>query len=77
VLNAIYDCCPPQRPPGPDRPRDPSLVPLFEALADGFALPTAFAEAGLDAEAGLAALGALEIGGYVRRQIGGCYCVVP
>ncbi len=77
VLNAIYDCCPPRRPPGPDRPRDPSLVPLFEALADGFALPTAFAEAGLDAEAGLAALAALEIGGYVRRQIGGCYCVVP
>jgi DNA processing protein len=77
VLNAIYDGSPPQRPPGADRPRDPSLVPLFEALADGYEVPTAFAEAGLDAEAGLAALAALEIGGYVRRQTGGRYCVLP
>ena len=77
VLTAVYDHCPPPQPPGPDRPRDPSLVPLFEALADGYELPTAFAEAGLDAVAGLAALAALEIGGYVRRQTGGRYCVVP
>jgi DNA processing protein len=77
VLAAVYDSCLPPRPPEPDRPRDPSLVPLFEALADGYELPTAFAEAGLDAEAGLAALAALEISGYVRRQTGGRYCVVP
>jgi DNA processing protein len=77
VLTAVCDHCLPPRPPGPDPPRDPTLVPLFEALADGYELPTAFAEAGLDAVAGLAALAALEIGGYVRRQTGGRYCVVP
>ncbi len=77
VLKAVYEDLPRLRPPGLDRPGDPSLIPLFEALADGYELPTAFAEAGLDAEAGLAALAALEIGGYVRRQAGGRYCVVP
>jgi DNA processing protein len=59
------------------RPDDPRLVALFEALADGYGLPGAFTEAGLDAEGGLAALAALEIGGYVRRQAGGRYTVVP
>jgi DNA processing protein len=59
------------------RPHDPELRPLFDAIADGFELPSAFAEVGLNAEEGLAALAALEVGGYVRRQAGGRYCVVP
>jgi DNA processing protein len=76
VIKALCEGRPPPRPPGLDRPGDPSLIPLFEALADGWELPEAFTEAGLDAEGGLAALAALEMGGYVRRQAGGRYTVV-
>jgi DNA processing protein len=59
------------------RPDDPQHVALYEALADGYELPRAFTEAGLDADRGLAALAALEMGGHVRRQAGGRYCIVP
>jgi DNA processing protein len=77
VLKAVYEDSPRLRPPGLDRPRDPSLIPLFEALADGYDLPDAFAEAGLEAGDGLAALAALEMSGRVRRHAGGRYTVVP
>jgi DNA processing protein len=77
VLQAVYEDRPRLRPPGLDRPRDKSLVPLFEALADGYELPGAFTEAGLDAERGLAALAELEMSGHVRRQAGGRYTIVP
>jgi DNA processing protein len=77
VLKVLFEDPPRLQPPGLDRPRDPALIPLLEALADGWELPDAFTEAGLDAERGLAALAALEIGGYVRRQAGGRYMVVP
>jgi predicted Rossmann fold nucleotide-binding protein DprA/Smf involved in DNA uptake len=73
----LFEDPPRLRPPGLDRPGDPSLVALFEALADGWEIPDAFAEAGLDAERGLAALAALEISGHVRRQAGGRYTIVP
>jgi DNA processing protein len=75
VTNAVFEDRPPLRPPSFDPPQDPDLVPLFEALADGFELRDAFTQAGLDAERGLATLAALEIGGYVRRQAGGRYTV--
>ncbi len=77
VLKVLFEEPPRLRPPGLDRPDDPSLIPLLEALADGYELPDAFTEAGLDAERGLAALASLEIGGYVRRQAGGRYTVTP
>jgi DNA processing protein len=64
-------------PPELRRPHQPDLIPLFDAIADGFEVPAAFAEAGLDAEEGLAALAELEIGGYVRRQAGGRYSIRP
>jgi DNA processing protein len=57
-------------------PPDPELGSLFDALADGYGLPDAFTQAGLDAERGLTALACLEIGGYVRRQAGGRYTIV-
>jgi DNA processing protein len=77
ALKVLFEDPPRLRPPGLDRPGDPSLVALFEALADGWEIPDAFAEAGLDAERGLAALAALEISGHVRRQAGGRYTIVP
>lgn len=64
-------------PPGRSRPDDPWLGPLFDALADGYEPPLAFTEVGLDTERGLAALAELEVGGFVRRQAGGRYCIVP
>ncbi|MGZ4350408.1 MAG: DNA-processing protein DprA [Solirubrobacteraceae bacterium] len=64
-------------PPELTRPRDPELIALFDAIADGYELASAFAEAGLEAEEGLAALAALEMGGYVSRQAGGRYSIVP
>jgi DNA processing protein len=63
--------------PHREPPHDPQLAALLEALADGYELPDALAQAGLDAERGLAALAALEMGRYVRRQAGGRYCIVP
>jgi DNA processing protein len=77
ILNAVFEDGPRPAPPGFGRPRDPNVVPLFEALADGYELAEAFAAAELDAERGLAALASLEIGGYVRRQAGGRYTVLP
>jgi DNA processing protein len=64
-------------PPQLTRPHQPELIPLFDAIADGYELPSAFAEAGLDAEEGLAALAELEMGGYVCRQAGGRYSIRP
>ncbi len=54
----------------------PRLQPVFDALADGCDPPRAFAQAGLDAEGGLAALAALELQGHIRRQPGGRFSIV-
>jgi len=50
---------------------------LFDALADGLDPAAAFAEAGLDAEAGLAKLAELELAGHIHRGPGGQYSVWP
>lgn len=52
---------------------DPELRRLLEAVADGHSAPDAFAAAGLDVARGMAALAALELVGYVRREPGGRY----
>jgi DNA processing protein len=54
-------------------PKD--LRRLFEALADGLDPPAAIAEAGLDAEAGLAQLAELELAGHIHRGAGGHFSV--
>jgi DNA processing protein len=53
------------------------MQPLFDAIADGFDLADAFALAGLDQRTGLTTLADLEVGGFVRRGLGGRYAVVP
>jgi DNA processing protein len=53
------------------------LRPLLAAIAEGYDTPAALARAGFGAEAGLAALAALELDGYVRRGAGGRFSVVP
>jgi DNA processing protein len=63
-------------PRGGSAPRpglDPELDGLLRAIAAGHSVGDAFAAAGLDAARGLAALAALELVGYVRRQPGGRY----
>lgn len=75
VVQAVWEDRPPLRPRGLDRPHDPGLIPLFDALADGYGLPAAFTEAGLDAAQGLATLAELEMGGWVQRHAGGRYSI--
>jgi DNA processing protein len=50
---------------------------LLALIAEGADVPAAMARAGLDAERGLAALASLELAGYVRREAGGRYGIVP
>ncbi len=56
---------------------DGDLERLLRAIAEGKDTSAALSRAGLDAERGFAALSALELAGYVRREAGGRYAVVP
>ncbi len=64
-----------------ERPARPQLAPeleaLLDALAEGQSRADALARAGLDADAGLAALASLELAGRVRHEAGGRYSVLP
>jgi DNA processing protein len=53
------------------------LRPLLDAIAAGHETTAALARAGFDPNQGLAALAALELGGFVRRGAGGRFSVVP
>ncbi len=55
----------------------PELRPLLAAIGTGCDTALALARAGFGAEDGLAALAALELAGYLRRQAGGRFAVVP
>ena len=67
VLDALGGASLSERPPT----LGPPLDGLLRALAAGDDLPAAFAEAGLDAAGGLAAMASLELSGHVRRTAGG------
>jgi DNA processing protein len=58
-------------------PLAPNLEGLLEALGEGHDAPTALAQSGLDADAGLAALASLELAGRIRREAGGRFVVLP
>lgn len=55
----------------------PELRVLLAAIADGHDTSGALERAGFPAEHGLAALASLELAGYVRREAGGRFSVVP
>jgi DNA processing protein len=55
----------------------PELERILDAVGDGHDTVAALARAGVAPEAGLAALSALELAGYVRREAGGRYVAVP
>jgi DNA processing protein len=61
-----------------DRPElTEELALLLAGLADGHGASTALIRAGYEPEEGLAALASLELGGYLRREAGGRYAVLP
>jgi DNA processing protein len=55
----------------------PELRVLLGAIGDGKDTAAALDRSGLSPEQGLAALASLELAGYVRREAGGKYSVVP
>jgi len=61
-----------------DRPElTDELALLLAGLADGHGASTALVRAGYEPDEGLAALASLELAGYVRREGGGRYAVIP
>ncbi len=58
-------------------PLEPRLDDLLTAIANGADTQSALGRAGLDVAEGLAALASLEIAGYVRREQGGRFTVLP
>jgi DNA processing protein len=76
VLDHLFGAGMRQAAPSRGRP-PPELQPLLAAVGDGHDTLTALARAGIDPEAGLRGLAALEVGGYVRRGAGGRFTVAP
>lgn len=61
-----------------DRPElTEELALLLAGLADGHGTSAALIRAGYEPDEGLAALASLELAGYVRREGGGRYAVIP
>jgi DNA processing protein len=58
-------------------PLSPELAALLEAISDGEDTTAALTVRGFDADEGLALLASLELAGYVRRETGGRYSVLP
>jgi DNA processing protein len=58
-------------------PLEPRLQGLLAAIAAGSDTPTALGRAGIEPGDGLAALAELELEGYVRRELGGRFSVLP
>ncbi|MFL5823891.1 MAG: DNA-processing protein DprA [Solirubrobacteraceae bacterium] len=56
---------------------DPQLRPWLEAISAGHDTPAALARVGLPADKGLQVLSALELSGYIRREPGGRFAVMP
>lgn len=58
-------------------PLEPELERVLRAVGEGNDTVAALAQAGIAADQVLSALSALELAGYVRREAGGRYAVVP
>ena len=77
VLETLFGAGAPAAPADDRRDLAPELRLLLRAIGDGHDTPAALSRAGLAAQEGLAALATLELAGYVRREPGGRFSVVP
>jgi DNA processing protein len=77
VLDCLFGADVREAPPDRRAPLSPELSALLEAISDGDDTSAALAGHGFDPDEGLALLASLELGGYVRRQAGGRYSVLP
>jgi DNA processing protein len=78
VLDALFGVGARELVPSVARPAlDGRHETLLRAFGDGYETAAALALAGFGAGEGLAALSSLELSGYLRRETGGRYTVVP
>jgi DNA processing protein len=77
VLDHLYGAGVRSAPAERRPPVDGEQTALLALIAEGVDTPGAMARAGLAVDRGLAVLASLELAGYVRRQAGGRYSIVP
>jgi DNA processing protein len=77
VLDHLYGAGVRSAPIDARGPVDAEQTALLTLIAEGADTPAAMAQAGLAVERGLAVLASLELAGYVRREAGGRYSIVP
>jgi len=77
VLDAVFGSGARTASPDPRPELDPELGRVLSAIASGRDTPGLLGRGGFTAERALAAIAALELAGYVRREPGGRFAVVP
>jgi DNA processing protein len=77
VLERLFGAGVREAPADRRAPLSPELSALLEAISDGDDTTAALTGQGFDADEGIALLASLELGGYVRREAGGRYSVMP
>ena len=77
VLDALFGAGSRTAPARQRPPLEADLWRLLAAIGEGHDTAAALARSGLSPAVGLAALAALELGGYVRREPGGRFAIVP
>jgi DNA processing protein len=77
VLDALYGAGARTVPANTRSALDPDLNAWLEAIASGHDTPAALARLGLAPEQGLQVLSRLELEGYIRREPGGRFAVLP
>lgn len=77
VLDALYGLGVRRAAPDPRGHLDPELGRWLNEIAAGQDTPGALSQSGLSPEKGLQVLSALELAGYIRREAGGRFTVVP
>jgi DNA processing protein len=77
VLDSLFGLDAQTAPVDRRAPLSPELSAVLEGISDGEDSTAALTGHGFDADEGLALLASLELGGYVRREAGGRYSVLP
>jgi DNA processing protein len=77
VLDSLYGLGVRQAAPDARADLDPELRRWLDEIAAGHDTPGALSRAGLNPERGLQVLSTLELAGYIRREAGGRFTVLP